>query len=366
MLEAKPFPVDPPDPLGKPASPVDSGAGASAAPKLDPTPSEVITDPSAAPYSAHGRLFFRLDGEEYVCSGTVVDSRGRNVVITAGHCVYDPPLGKWVTDMVFVPGYTRSDLDNAPFGTFNATWLATTAHWKGGADTEAHSYDFGAVALDSPLQNQTGARKIEFDAELTDRTVEIFGYPVMPSPEYDGEDLIRCIPASLDFDLRPPPAPYMAWPCDMTKGASGGGWIADRTYLTSVVSYGYDQASLKRRLYGPQLGSEAIAVYRSPNIGGSVSPTVGLVRNPPASMRKRAVNIRAKGSGSTPVQRFKVRLDRKDAVYTGPLIKVRRLSIGTHRLWIRSMDQTGHLSRKTIKRTIRVLPKQKKKPKRRR
>ncbi len=377
MLGARP--ADPPGALPSgPAGAGTSGTGSRIRNAAAANPAEVIPNPGAFPYRAHGKLFFRIGdpdqpgGNEYVCSGTLVSSRGRNVMITAGHCVVDPPTATgtvpdWGYDHVFVPAYSDG---TAPYGEFSVIPGATitTRGWRDFGDIR---YDVAAVALNpnalGRAERAVGARKIEFGGDFTGRSVELFGHPTQPEPQFDGERLIRCVPASLGQDplVTDPLRPHMAWPCDMTFGASGGGWILDGRYLASITSYGHeDMPSMSRRLFGPQFGSAALNVYTAGQIGGSVDPTVKMVKRPPHRVRKRAVNFRVRGNGSTPLL-FKVKLDRKKPVYTGNLIKVRKLSIGRHVLRIRSIDQTGRLSPKTLIRKVRVLPKKKRRLRRR-
>ncbi|MCG5214265.1 hypothetical protein [Streptosporangium sp. KLBMP 9127] len=52
-----------------------------------------------------GRVFFEVDGKPYYCSGSVVESKYKNLVATAGHCVYDTDKNKPVQNFVFIPGY---------------------------------------------------------------------------------------------------------------------------------------------------------------------------------------------------------------------------------------------------------------------
>ncbi|WP_214107224.1 trypsin-like serine peptidase [Acrocarpospora catenulata] len=64
-----------------------------------------------------GKVFFMgADGKPHWCSGTSVQSKYRNLVATAGHCVYDtvsnkPTLDHWV----FVPGYYQG---KTPWGIY--------------------------------------------------------------------------------------------------------------------------------------------------------------------------------------------------------------------------------------------------------
>jgi hypothetical protein len=52
--------------------------------------------------------------------------------------------------------------------------------------------------------------------------------------------------------------------CDMTAGASGGGWVVwrdGRGYVVSVTSYGYTND--RAHLYGPYQGDAALGLYRA-------------------------------------------------------------------------------------------------------
>ncbi|MEV4804193.1 hypothetical protein AB0K18_29670 [Nonomuraea sp. NPDC049421] len=64
-----------------------------------------------------GKVFFEgHDGKLYWCSGTSIQSQYRNLVATAGHCVYDVVSNKEVVSRwVFVPGYYQG---KAPWGLY--------------------------------------------------------------------------------------------------------------------------------------------------------------------------------------------------------------------------------------------------------
>lgn len=319
-----------------------------------------IVDPSAAPHRIHGKIFFRIGQNQYGCSGTVVDSRKRNVIFTAGHCVFDTESGTWVEDLVFVPGYRQGE---RPLGTYNGGEMVTPKGWVEQGDSR---YDVAAVALDRPIQNQLGARKIHFGADPTNRSYRIFGYPARPAELYDGERLIRCDASFRGLDAAfAAPQPIGAAPCDMMQGSSGGGWITDGNYLASVISYGYcdDVPDLCGITFGPQLLTGAISIYNHAAIGGSGKRTIRVLRAPPRKVRKRSVVFRFAANGSTPMS-FRVKLDRQGWVDTSARITIRKLTLGRHVVRIRSEDQTGRRSAKLIKRVFRVLPK--KRPQRRR
>jgi hypothetical protein len=321
-------------------------------------------DVEREPLRTHGKIFFKLGGERFVCSGTVVDSRGRNIVFTAGHCVYDTDSGEYVDELVFVPAYQggASDpedqggaSDPEPFGVWAATAVFTS---RGFVENGALSQDIGAVVLDRRIQDTVGARRIAFDLKPAGRKYTIYGYPADPDPPYDGESMIGC---RSSFRFRDPnqgtPLPVAAGPCDMQGGSSGGGWITGTGagYLNSVVSYGYCDAAaeLCGLVFGPYFSGQAKDIYTYPAVGGSISPTVGIIAGPRGRIRQRWANFRFTGSGSTPVG-YRCRLDRRPYVRCGSRVGLRRLKPGMHVLRVRSVDQTGRLSAKVAVRRFGV------------
>src|SRR4051794_31271873 len=60
------------------------------------------------PDRLNGKVFFTIGGSPFVCSGTVVNSRNRDMVDTAGHCVSDG-AGNFYENWVFVPAYSSAE-----------------------------------------------------------------------------------------------------------------------------------------------------------------------------------------------------------------------------------------------------------------
>jgi V8-like Glu-specific endopeptidase len=234
-----------------------------------------IDDPSAPAYSAHGKVYFKVvrgtEPGNYVCSGTAVNSRNRSVVWTAGHCIYDHEAsGGYSRKFIFVPGYEDG---NEPYGEWPAKAIATTPGWRYHANL---SYDLGAaiVSRDASmraLQRVVGATGIGFSQPRL-QPLEAFGYPAVPGvglhgiplhPEFDGEHEFRCTtkPFGADPSTGDPGPQTTGIGCDMTAGASGGGWISRTTgLLTSVTSYGYENEI--DHLYGPYMTKQAKALYK--------------------------------------------------------------------------------------------------------
>ena len=249
-----------------------TGSPASVAPAAPATPPRAVLLPGTATSSAfspgnetafpnrvHGRVFASYPGEgDFSCSGTAVNSPGRSLVVSAGHCVH---IGaKWATNWTFVPGYRNG---SAPFGRWPASALRAAPPWVA---SENISFDLGmaTVARNSrgrALQDVIGARGIGFNQPRA-QTYESFGYPA--AGQFDGETLKECRSPYTGADEDTDQPRTMSIRCDMNEGSSGGGWVAGGRLL-SVNSYyrGIIIIRLEDRLFGPYLGDVAQELYRA-------------------------------------------------------------------------------------------------------
>lgn len=67
------------------------------------------------PYKAVGKLYFSdWLGNNYYCSASVISPN--NIIVTAGHCLYDTDVNRWYTNWLFVPAERNYA---APYGTFS-------------------------------------------------------------------------------------------------------------------------------------------------------------------------------------------------------------------------------------------------------
>jgi hypothetical protein len=228
-------------------------------------------DTSAAsgsfPGNVHGKVFFTVAGGsdpgDFVCSATAVDSNRHTLVWTAGHCVNDAQFGGgFASNWIFVPGYNDGAM---PFGSWAAERLFTTSAW---ADRQDIRQDLGAArvvrdAQGRGIEDAVGARPIEFAVSRAQRFTA-FGYPAEPTllgPMFDGERLYACDSAVTGSDTPPGDGPdTMRIDCDMSGGASGGGWVNASGAVNGLTSYGYTGDLF--HLFGPYFGAEARALYR--------------------------------------------------------------------------------------------------------
>ena len=195
LAAAKPVDMPTPDTASLDIPDFGGGDASASAATGDFTPGNVTSFPQVV----HGKIFFKVGASTYSCSGTIVDSKNRNVVYTAGHCVYDRESATFATELVFIPGYENGV---APLGVGSATQMYTTQQW---VQQGANAYDIAVVVLDQPAQNFFGARKVAFDLgdvldSMKGLEYTIFGYPSKPSPRFNGEVLQGCHSAFNSFD----------------------------------------------------------------------------------------------------------------------------------------------------------------------
>jgi V8-like Glu-specific endopeptidase len=221
-----------------------------------------VSDPTVPGLRQNGVIFFELEGGLARCSGTSVNAPNFSVVFTAGHCVNSGGShGRWYNRRwVFVPGYR---FGQRPFGVFPAKWLDSTQPWL---TTGSENADVGAAVV---TRNESGRRLgdavggagIAWNLK-PNQVFDIHGYPA--GHPFDGETQRLC--SQTPFLGHDPESFFFGGPlnlavdCDVTGGASGGGWTIAGGLLNSVTTYGYlDDPSTD---FGPYFGSEVARLYR--------------------------------------------------------------------------------------------------------
>jgi V8-like Glu-specific endopeptidase len=230
------------------------GAGASTAATAGASSLRVL-EISETENRTNGKIFAIAPGRgPYTCSGTVINTPSRSIVLTAGHCVF--LNGQWGRRFVFVPAY---DHGARPFGSFRGTAAYAMRQWE---MLENPDYDVGAIEV-KPNQLGTLGDVVGGREWTTGRSrfarYEIFGYP---AGALAGESLRSCVTRGLGSDSntnRLPGPPSLPGRCDMAGGASGGAWLLGGE-VAGVTSYGYRRN--RGRLYSPYFGP-AVAAFLS-------------------------------------------------------------------------------------------------------
>lgn len=244
---------------------------------VDPTAGPPTTDRASVPSSSagdradgvtsspHGRLYMSFEGGDSVCSATVVTAQGRDMVVTAAHCVWDTYEGRMASNVMFIPEDSGNGADR-PHGTWVATRVAVPGEFAERASSTADgyivgdgwAYDFAflvmAPAEDGTLiQDVTGGQGIAFGIPVSDLVV--LGYP--SAAPFDGGSQRFC--ASDTWSAR---VYAYSIDCIMTPGASGGGWLTSfdpgsrSGYVVATSSFS-DGSSLG----AAPLGATALDLY---------------------------------------------------------------------------------------------------------
>jgi V8-like Glu-specific endopeptidase len=222
---------------------------------------ETVPDPTAASARQNGAIFIETPFGLGRCSGTSVNAPSYSVVFTAAHCIHTGgPNGRWMDfRWVFVPGYRYGQ---RPFGVFPAKWIDTTRQWR---TTGSENFDVGAAVVTRNQRGQLLAKAVGGTGiawGLKARQVfDVHGYPA--EEPFDGETQRVCAQTPfLGHDSRSflTPGPLnLAVDCDVTGGASGGGWTIHGDLLNSVTGYGYgDDADTD---FGAYFGKEVGRLY---------------------------------------------------------------------------------------------------------
>lgn len=231
----------------------------------DPVPefaSAEVATPTTPPYNTNGRLFGVIKGfGQFSCSATSLDSESGTAILTAGHCIYDPRLGRFAKRLAFVPAYTDGQ---TPYGIWPARAAAVTRSWvrHGNANFDFATIDLVKGPNGETIEGTVGGRAMALNTPVR-QNYSAFGYPANLG---GGERMWGCTSPYAGRDPRPfrvGQAP-VAIGCDMTGGASGGGWIGETGNLVSVSSFGYKR--YPNLVFGPRLGAAAAKLLK--RVGG--------------------------------------------------------------------------------------------------
>ncbi|MFF2197921.1 trypsin-like peptidase domain-containing protein, partial [Streptomyces sp. NPDC058157] len=219
-------------PAPVPAAPVP----AVPAPTTAPTPLPAPVVPSAAPGVGQdfdgipvvGRMFVMQGSGAYFCTASVVSSPGRNMVISAAHCL----LGSDTRQVAFVPQYTRAN--PRPYGMFpvlrdaagkSKVWIASRYRTEGAAKAATLDVAFAQVGPDAEgeeVEDVVGANRLVTGATFNHPKVLLIGHPA-PSPRQRA-----CVNKTTKFTSTDPGSPGSFLRIDCTGypgGTSGGPFI---------------------------------------------------------------------------------------------------------------------------------------------
>jgi V8-like Glu-specific endopeptidase len=190
-----------------------------------PTPSpSKSAHPAALVAIRVGALFTAGSGGDHFCTASVVTSPGRDLLITAAHCLSSGNGAGYRPDIVFVPDYRDGQ---APLGVWTPKRLLVAPQWLQSADPDL---DVGFVVLEphdgKNIQDIVGANKLAIDSGYRYR-VFVTGYPAsLDAP-------VTCRTLTTAFSLT-----QLQFDCGgFTGGTSGSPWVTkfDRHSRTGTI-----------------------------------------------------------------------------------------------------------------------------------
>jgi V8-like Glu-specific endopeptidase len=202
-----------------------------------------------------GAVFYGSDSSGgHFCTGSVVNSPGQDVIVTAAHCLNDGKGGADQANVTFVPAYADGQ---APFGEWQPARYIMDSRWINGADPD---YDVAFIVLKphqgKNIQQVLGGNTIEFNTGY-DHPVRVTGYPASADA-----------PITCDNTTTKQDPDYLRFACaDYYGGTSGSPFVTSynaqtRTGTVVGVLGGYEEGgSTPDVSYSDYLGNDIRNLY---------------------------------------------------------------------------------------------------------
>lgn len=258
MTEVVPAAGDQPQARTKSAAPVAAFPGPSSRPQSAKQPQLAApATPRAGSAAAFtGALFSGSVQGDHFCTATVVHSPGRNLIVTAGHCLL---AGKSGEAAVFAPAYANG---TAPYGSWKIEEVFEDPRWSDGTDDD-YDLAFARLAPDDKgrsVEDVTGGAVLDTTGRSGEE-VTVTGYPADRKVSRTCTAVaVRESPTEQRFDC-----------ADFPGGTSGSAWLARDGKIIGVLTGGdTDDVSTSTVLgeYAATLYAKAAAAS-SPAAAGS-------------------------------------------------------------------------------------------------
>ncbi|ARE79058.1 hypothetical protein B6R96_20450 [Streptomyces sp. Sge12] len=213
-------------PTASPTGP--SSRSQAAKPQLSPPPGSTlppaVTPPPGGPAAFTGALFTDGLNSDHFCTATVVSSPGRNMIITAGHCLLEGDQSGG--SAVFAPAYANGV---APYGTWKIEQVFEDDRWAEGTDDD-YDLAFARLAPDDKgrtIEDVTGAAALDTSGRAGEE-VTVTGYPAD-----------RGVPRTCTSVAVRESATQQRFDCaDFPGGTSGSAWIARDGKIIGILTGG--------------------------------------------------------------------------------------------------------------------------------
>ncbi|KAL7574527.1 hypothetical protein ACA910_015883 [Epithemia clementina (nom. ined.)] len=228
---------------------------------------------------AAGRLFFSINGSNYVCSASVVNdygTAGRSLLATAAHCVYDESIDRFANNYLFIPKQDDGGTDASNrvcsddyYGCWVPTHAVIDSRWATGTWSSNIPYDYallvvpdsgawtsGSNNLDNQvLDNAVPPVEVDFTNEqglVSGSWVQFHGYSYNQDPHFR-----YCrVQANSQTDR------WIVPGCMLSGGASGGPCQPNNDgngKLYSVVSFSSSSGGVQTGMGGARLNSNSFS-----------------------------------------------------------------------------------------------------------
>jgi hypothetical protein len=234
---------------------------------IEPASASAVPRPyTNLPDRLNVKIFFtKFSGGNFVCSGTIVNSTTKRMVNTAGHCVADGEAShRFHHNFLVVPAYSSSTNGSAPYGKYTARTVTTRTEWLNFGNFKQ---DLGYIITNDMngvrIVNRLGGQGSTFNAARNQQW-RAYGYP--QAAPFNGFSQFVCPSGRLADDnpsTRSGPLTIRI-SCNMTGGASGGGWLINLSSAGLGNTNGlnsYKYGNQPNFMYGPYFGSEALSLF---------------------------------------------------------------------------------------------------------
>ena len=202
-----------------------------------------------------GALFEHDANGNHFCTASPVTSPGKDLLITAAHCINGGKGGGYRQDIVFIPGYQDGQ---EPYGVWTPAQLLVAPQWMNSSDPD---YDVGFIVLKPSdgknIEEVLGANQLGIDPRY-ENLVRVTGYPASADAPITCTDWTsEQSPTQLRFECSGFPG-----------GTSGSPWVTNfnlRTRTGTIVGVigGYEEGGSTEAIsYSSYLGQEVQQLYQ--------------------------------------------------------------------------------------------------------
>ena len=236
--------------------------------RLAPTPGASAESYAEPPGSGLrvGALFEHNASGNHFCTASVVNSPGKDLLITAAHCIYGATGSGYDSDIVFIPDYRDGQ---EPYGVWSVERLLVPQQWQTSADPD---FDFGFVVLEphgaKNIEQILGANQLGTDTHYQ-YLVHVTGYP------NEANAPISCVNYTSEQS-----STQLRFECSgYTGGTSGSPWgthFSTRSHTGTIVGVigGYEEGGDTPSVsYSVRFGTSVQSLYQQAISAATPSPS---------------------------------------------------------------------------------------------